>query len=81
MKLVYEIIIYCLVYVLMVKAVKKNNPVNCLFFYPKPVKDKMYELGLGDEKIVNKKEKVFYTWFIVVLIILLFIFIVIVNKR
>lgn len=81
MRLIFEIVIYYLVYILMIKVVKKNNPVNCLFFYPKPVKDKMYELGLADEKIVNKREKVFYTWFLAILILLLFVFIVVWNKR
>ncbi|MCD7809354.1 MAG: hypothetical protein LUH02_08425 [Erysipelotrichaceae bacterium] len=64
MRLIFEIVIYCLMYMILIKIVKKDNPVNCLFFYPKQVKDKMYELGLADEENINKSEKVFYTWFL-----------------
>ncbi|MCD8188684.1 MAG: hypothetical protein LUD78_00410 [Clostridiales bacterium] len=80
MKLFMETVLYCLVYMLLVKAVKGNNPINCLFFSPKPVRDRVYGIGLANERKVSKREKVFYTWFLAALILLLFVFVVPVNR-
>ncbi|MCD8188681.1 MAG: hypothetical protein LUD78_00395 [Clostridiales bacterium] len=80
MKLLFEVIIYCLVYTLLVKAAKGSSPLNCLYFYPEPVRKKAYALGLADEQGVHKRAKRFYTYFLAALVILLFVFMVIVNK-
>ncbi len=77
MKLLFEVIIYCFVYTLFVKIAKRNNPLNCLYFYPESVRKKAYSLGLADEQSVHKRAKCFYTYFLTALAILLFVFMVI----
>ena len=40
---------------------------NGLYFYPKPVQEKAYELGLTDRETVAKKRKLFMTAFFAVM--------------
>ena len=49
-------IIFCAVFTLMVKLSVRDNPLNGLYFYPEPVQEKVYELGLTDRKTVAKKK-------------------------
>ena len=43
----------------MVKLAVDNNALNALYFYPKPVQERVYELGLTDRETVAKKRKRF----------------------
>ena len=43
----------------MVKASVGNNALNGLYFYPKAVQEKVYELGLTDRQTVQHKRKIF----------------------
>ena len=58
----------------MVKAGVGNNSLNGLYFYPKTVQEKVYELGLTDRKTVQRKRKIFtMAFFMVMLAVLLLI--------
>ena len=51
----------------MVKAVVGSNALNGLFFYPKPVQEKVCELGLTDRETVKKKRRIFMITFFTVM--------------
>ena len=51
----------------MVKIGVGNNALNGLYFYPKPVQEKVYELGLIDRETVARKRKRFMTAFFAVM--------------
>jgi len=65
--IIIQIIIYCAVFTLMVKIGVGNNALNGLYFYPKPVQEKVYELELIDRETVAKKRKRFMTAFFAVM--------------
>lgn len=62
-----KIILFCALFTLMVKIGVGNNALNGLYFYPKPVQEKVYELGLTDRETVAKKRKVFMIAFFAVM--------------
>ena len=57
--IVLQLILFCGLFTLMVKLGVGNNARNGLYFYPKPVQKKVYELGLTDRETVAKKRKGF----------------------
>ena len=52
----------------MVKLGIGNNALNALYFYPKPVQERVYELGLTDRETVARKRKRFMIPFLLVLL-------------
>ena len=50
--IIVQLILYCALFTLMVKLGVRNSALNGLFFYPKPVQDKVYALGLTDRETV-----------------------------
>ena len=73
--LVIQMVLYCALFTLMVKAAVGNSALNGLYFYPEPVQEKVYELGLTDPKTVAVKRKRFMTVFIAVMAIALILII------
>lgn len=59
--IVLQLVLFCALFTLMVKIGVRNNALNGLYFYPKPVQEKVYELGLTDRETVTKKRKRFMT--------------------
>lgn len=57
--MILQLILFCALFTLMVKIGAGNNALNGLYFYPKPVQEKVYELGLTDRETVAKERKVF----------------------
>ena len=57
--IVLQLILFCALFTLMVKVGVGNNALNGLYFYPKPVQEKVYELGLTDRETVARKRKRF----------------------
>lgn len=62
-----QVILYCALFTLMVKIGVGGNALNGLYFYPKPVREKVYELKLTDRETVAKKRKRFMTAFFAVM--------------
>lgn len=62
--IVLQFVLFCALFTLMVKLGVGNDPLNGLFFYPKPVQEKVYELGLTDRETVGRKRKRFMTLFL-----------------
>ena len=65
--IIVQLILYCALFTLMVKLGVRNCALNGLFFYPKPVQDKVYALGLTDCQTVGRKRKRFMTAFFTVM--------------
>ena len=73
--LIIQLILFCALFTLMVKIAVGNNALNGLYFYPKPVQEKVYELGLTDRKTVTEKKKRFMSAFFAILAIALILII------
>ena len=65
---VLQNLIYCLLFILMVKIGVGNNALNGLYFYPKAVRERVYELGLTDKQTVKKKKMIFMAAFYIVML-------------
>ena len=66
-----QLILFCALFTLMVKLAVGNNARNGLYFYPKPVQERAFEIGLTDRETVARKRKRFMIPFLLVLLIAL----------
>ena len=66
--IILQLILFCALFTLMVKLGVGNNALNGLYFYPKPVQEKVFELGLTDRETVARKRKRFMIPFLLVLL-------------
>ena len=73
--IVLQLILFCALFTLMVKIGVGNNALNGLYFYPKPVQERVYELGLTDRETVAKKRKRFMIAFFAVMAVALILII------
>ena len=65
--IIVQLILYCALFTLMVKLGIGNSALNGLFFYPTPVREKVYALGLTDRQTVGRKRKRFMIPFFLVM--------------
>ena len=65
--IVLQLILFCGLFTLMVKLGVGNNALNGLYFYPKPVQERAFAIGLTDRAAVAKKKKRFMIPFFLVL--------------
>ena len=65
--IILQLVLFCALFTLMVKVGVGSNALNGLYFYPKPVQEKVYELGLTDRETVAKKRKRFMIAFFAVM--------------
>lgn len=63
-----QLIGFCALFTLMVKLGVGSSALNGLYFYPKPVQEKVFELGLTDRKTTAKKRKRFMIPFFTVML-------------
>ena len=73
--IVLQLILFCALFMLMVKIGVGNNALSGLYFYPKPVQEKVDELGLTDRETVAKKRKRFMIAFFAVMAVALILII------
>ena len=66
--IVLQLVLFCALFTLMVKLAVRNNALNALYFYPKPVQERVYQLGLTDKETVARKRKRFMIPFLLVLL-------------
>jgi hypothetical protein len=78
--IVLQLMFFCALFTLMVKIGVGNNALNGLYFYPKPVQERVYELGLTDRETVAKKRKLFMTAFFAVMTVALILIIRLWNR-
>ena len=55
--IVLQLMLFCALFTLMVKIAVGNNALNGLYFYPKPVQERAFEIGLADRETVARKRK------------------------
>lgn len=55
--IIIQLILYCALFTLMVKIGVGNNALNGLYFYPKPVREKVFALGLIEPETVAKLQR------------------------
>lgn len=77
---VIQLILFCLLFTLMVRYSVRGGAVNGLFYYPKTVQERAFEIGLSTEEEMKKKRKVFMTEFYLVMGIALVLIIALWNK-
>lgn len=78
--LILQLILYCALFTLMVKLAVGNNAVNGLYFYPAPVRERVWALGLTDRETVARKRKRFMIPFFLVMLAALLIIIAAWNR-
>jgi len=78
--LVLQLILYCALFTLMVKLAVGNNALNGLYFYPSPVRERVYALGLTDRGTVAKKRKRFMIPFFLVMLAALLVILTVWNR-
>ncbi|MCR5783922.1 MAG: hypothetical protein K6G90_14445 [Clostridia bacterium] len=66
--IILQLILFCALFTLMVKIGVGKNALNGLYFYPEPVREKVYELGLTDRETVARKRKRFMIPFLLILL-------------
>ena len=63
-----QLILFCALFTLMVKIAVGNDALNGLYFYPKPVQERAFEIGLTDRETVARKRKRFMLPFFLVML-------------
>ena len=66
--IVLQLILFCALFTLMVKLAVGGSALNGLYFYPKPVQEKVYALGLTNRETVARKRKYFVIPFFLVML-------------
>ena len=63
-----QLLLFCALFTLTVKLGVGGSALNGLYFYPKAVREKAYELGLTGRETVARKRKRFMTAFFLVML-------------
>lgn len=63
-----QLCLYCLLFTAMVRYSVRGGAINGLYFYPKAVQERAYEIGLTDRETVKKQRKRFMTLFYIVML-------------
>lgn len=66
--IILQLILFCALFTIMVKTAVGNSALNGLYFYPKPVQERVFELGLTDRATVARKRKNFMIPFFIVML-------------
>ena len=67
MLLLLQIILYCLLYLALVKCAVRNSGRNCLYFYPQEFLDEAQRRGIANKDEEMRKGKRFMTFFCLVI--------------
>lgn len=68
---VLQNILYCLLFILLVKCAVRNNGLNCLYFYPPQFIEEAQKRGIADKAATMKKGKKFMIPFCIVIFLIL----------
>lgn len=74
-----QIVLYCLLFMLLVKCAARNSGRNCLYFYSDEYLAEAQKRGLADIEETKKKAKGFMIPFCIILFIVLILFIAVWN--
>ena len=79
MIIVIQLILYCLLFTAMVALAVRGGAIDGLYFYPKTVQERAFEIGLTTRESMVKKRKVFMTEFYIVMLTALVLIIALWN--
>lgn len=68
---VLQNILYCLLFIGLVKCAVRNNGLNCLYFYPPEFIEEAQKRGIADKEVTMKKGKQFMIPFCIVIFFIL----------
>lgn len=68
MMIVLQLVLYCLLYFLLVKAAAGNDGLRCLYFYPKEYQEEAFRRGLAGKETVARQSKRFMIPFCLVML-------------
>jgi hypothetical protein len=80
MIILLQLVIFCLLYIGMVKVAVRDSGRNCLYFYPKDYIEKAAELGIADKDETTKKGKRFMIPFLLIMFAALIVIISLWNR-
>ncbi len=80
MLIIFQLALYCLLFTAMVRYAVKGGAIEGLYFYPKPVQERVIEIGLTDRETMQHKRKVFMTEFFIVMLAALVLIIGLWNR-
>ena len=66
--IVLQLVLFCALFTAMVKLAVGGSALNGLYFYPRPVQEKAFVLGLTDPETVSRKRKRFMIPFFLVIL-------------
>ena len=75
-----QMILFLALYTGMVAFAVRDGAVSALYFYPKPVQERAFAIGLADREDTHRKEVRFMTSFLIVLLVALLLFICLWNR-
>ena len=70
-----QLILYCLLFSAMVKFAVRGGAIEGLYFYPKPVRERAYALGLAERRDISRKRRRFMILFFAVMLVALLLII------
>lgn len=73
--IILQLILYCLIFTGLVAFAVRGGAINGIYFYPKPVQERAFELELIDRETVKRKRKQFMILFYAVLLLALLLII------
>lgn len=65
---IFQIILYLILFTGMVALAARGGAVNALFFYPKPVQERAFAIGLADRRDMARRRKKFMVLFCLVML-------------
>lgn len=77
--IVLQMVLYCLLFIGLVKCAVKDNGMNCLYFYPKEFIEEAQRRGIADKDATMKRGKRFMIPFCIVIFVVLILIIVVWN--
>ena len=66
--IVIQLVLYCFLFTAMVVFTVRGGAIDGLYFYPKSVQERAFEIGLTTRESMVKKRKVFMTAFYIVML-------------
>ena len=80
MKILIQLMLFCALFTALVKYAVRGGAVDGLFFYPKAVQEKAFELGLSDPETMAEKRKRFMPVFVIMMLAALLLIVGVWNR-
>lgn len=77
---ILQLVLYCLLFTAMVRFAVRGGAVDGIYFYPKPVQERAFAIGLTDRETMMKKRKRFMAAFYLVMLSALLLILTVWNR-